>query len=174
MQPSVKPTALFITCVDPRIVPGKLFDTRPGEWFTLRTIANIIPPYWQTEISVASMLELAVKRLGLEHIIVCGHTDCAGIHALDEDLDLAVEPSLARWVDIARPGHTPNTKHNTLVEQNVRLQLQNLRSYPYIREAEAQGNLLLHGWVYYIEEGQIRYHNAKTNQFEAAKQTKNS
>lgn len=162
----VTPSALFITCVDARIVPGKLFDTRPGEWLTLRTIANIIPPYWQTEISVASTLELAVKRVKVKQIIVCGHTDCAGIHALDEQIDLAHEPGLARWVDIARPGHTPNTPHPTLVEQNVRLQLQHLRSYPYIRTAEAQAHLTLHGWVYHLETGQVHRHNPATNQFE--------
>ena len=64
-----KPIGLFITCADSRLVPEKLFNMSPGQFFMLRNAGNIIPPYTQTEISIASSLEFAIKHL--QSIISC-------------------------------------------------------------------------------------------------------
>lgn len=169
------PSALFITCADSRITPEQLLGAKPGDFFIHRNIANLIPPYWQTEIGIVSVLEFAVQDLEIPDIIVCGHTDCGGIKALDADLDLGRQPALSRWLDLARPAQrevdgfgTPEEtpeRHQAIVERNVLNQLRNLESYPFIRERIEKGRLSLHGWVYYLEQPGIGYYDAERDAF---------
>lgn len=161
------PTALFIGCSDSRVVPEQFLGAKPGDFFMLRNIANLVPPYWQTEIGFASVLEFAVLDLEVPHTIVCGHTDCGGIRALDANLDLGSRPALSRWLDLARPAQRAvdgfsqaeqtAERHQAIVEQNVLYQLENLKSYPFIRERIERGKLELHGWVYDLEGLEIRH-----------------
>lgn len=169
------PSAVFIGCSDSRVVPEQLLGAKPGDFFMLRNVANLVPPYWQTEIGIVSVLEFAVLDLKIPHIIVCGHTDCGGIKALDQNLDLSTRPTLTRWLDLARPakrevdgfGESEETaeRHQTIVERNVVNQLRNLESYPFIRERLENGKLSLHGWVYYLERPEIRYYDLESDSF---------
>jgi carbonic anhydrase len=165
------PSAVFIGCSDSRVVPEQLLGAKPGDFFMLRNVANLVPPYWQTEIGIASVLEFAVLDLEIPHIIVCGHTDCGGISALDQELDLGSRPALSRWLDLARPAQraidgygtaeqTPE-RHQAIVQQNVLNQLTNLQSYPFIRERVESGKLELHGWVFYLERPGLGYFNGE-------------
>lgn len=169
------PAALFIGCSDSRVVPEQLLGAKPGDYFMHRNIANLIPPYWQTEIGVVSVLEFAVLDLEIPQIILCGHTDCGGIKALDENLDLGRQPALSRWLDLARPAQrevdgfsTPKDtpeRHQAIVECNVVHQLRNLQTYPFIRQRLESEKLTLHGWVYYLERPEIRYYDPENNNF---------
>ncbi len=98
-QEGQAPDALFIGCSDSRVAPERMLGAQPGDLFMLRNIANIIPPYVQTEIGTVSVLEYAVLHLHVPHIIICGHTDCGGIRKLDAHLDMNKEPTLSRWLD---------------------------------------------------------------------------
>lgn len=170
-----QPAALFIGCADSRVTPEWLFGAKPGDLFMLRNVANIVPPYVQTEIGIVSALEFAVLNLRVPHIIVMGHTDCGGIFGLDAHIDMAAQPALSRWLDLARPAQrevdftlrdlTPAERHVAIVEQNVRHQLHNLASYPFVRAALDKGELELHGWVYYLAEQQIGYLDVETERF---------
>ena len=156
------PTALFIGCADSRVTPELLFGLEPGQWFMLRNVGNIVPPYWQTEIGIASTLEFAVQVLQVAHIIVCGHTDCGAMKGVARGVARGEQPALARWLDLARPAlaavdahdydYTKEQHHHALVAENVRLQLAHLESYPYIRQAVTNGRLTLHGCVYNLGE----------------------
>jgi carbonic anhydrase len=169
------PQALFVACSDSRVTPEQLFGAQPGELFMLRNIANIIPPYVQTEIGTVSVLEYAVLHLQTPHVIVMGHTDCGGIRGLDADLDMSREPALSRWLSLARPAQqevdfkqrdlSEEERHVAIVEQNVVQQLGNIQSYPFVREALEADALELHGWVYYLAEQQIRYYDAAEETF---------
>jgi len=57
------PEVLLVACCDSRIMPKRIFGVSPGQFFMLRNIANVIPPYWQIEIGIASILEYAVIEL---------------------------------------------------------------------------------------------------------------
>jgi carbonic anhydrase len=173
------PSALFIGCSDSRVVPEQLLGGKPGDFFMLRNIANLVPPYWQTEVGIVSVLEFTVLDLEIPHIIVCGHTDCGGIMALDQELDLGRRPALSRWLDLARPAQrevdgfstpekgadSPAERHQAIVERNVVHQLRNLESYPFIRERLENEKLSLHGWVYYLERPEIRYYHLQSDRF---------
>ncbi len=158
-----RPEVLFIGCSDSRVVPELLTGAGPGDLFVIRTVANLVPPYGTGETTVGAVIEYAVLHLRVRHIVVCGHTDCGGIKALDAPPDWSREPHLARWIEHARPARTgveagnlpAEERHLATVRQNVLLQLEHLRSYDPVREGERAGALTLHGWVYHLETGVV-------------------
>ena len=84
-----RPHTLFIGCSDSRIVPNLITQTLPGELFVVRNIANIVPPYRDSEefLATTSTIEYAVNVLHVENIVVCGHSNCGGCGALHKDPD---------------------------------------------------------------------------------------
>jgi carbonic anhydrase len=164
------PQALFIGCSDSRVPPELLTGSGPGELFVLRHVGNIVPPFGTGEMGTGAVIEYAVLHLRVGHVVVCGHTDCGAIQALDAPLDLAREPHLARWIEHARPARTKvqasglpeGSRHLATVCENVLLQLENLRSYDPVRAGERAGTLTLHGWVYHLESGLIEAFDQET------------
>ena len=167
------PETLFIGCDDSRVIPEAIVGAGPGGLFVCRSIANIIPPYGIGERAAGATIEYALTHLHVRNIIVCGHTDCGGIHALDIPLDQLAEPNLARWIEYARPAQTqvdawgvdPALRHRRIVEQNVRLQMDNLRTYDIVRRALPANRPSLHGWVYDLATGRVSYWDAETDRF---------
>jgi len=43
-----------------------------------------------------------------------------------------------------------------IVEENVRLQLEHLQEYPFVKRAMQEKKLNLHGWVYDMSNGEIK------------------
>jgi len=158
-----EPRALFISCSDARLSPERLTSARAGELFVTRNVANIVPPFGTGEVGVGAVVEYAVLHLQVEHLVVCGHTDCGGIKALSAPLDRSREPHIARWIEHARPAATKveasglpsEDRHLATVRENVLLQLEHLRSYDPVREGERAGTLTLHGWVYLLERASL-------------------
>lgn len=169
------PEVLLVACCDSRVMPERLFGLGPGQFFMMRNIANVIPPYWQIEIGIASILEYAIIELEIPHIAVLGHTDCGGIRALDEKIDMGTHPALARWLDHVRPAlhevkaanqnDGSEDRHKLIVERNVVCQLNNLRSYPYVRDLELTDKLVLHGWVFDLTNLVTSYYEAAEDKF---------
>lgn len=158
-----QPKVMLVGCVDSRVVPEYITKARPGDVFVLRSIANIIPSYSISESAVGAAIEYAVRHLQIAHLVVCGHTECGGLKALDKRLDTLKEPGLARWLEHARPaqqrvqarGLGAAQQARALVEENVALQLEHAQTYACVREALQKKSLALHGWVYDILTGQV-------------------
>ncbi len=168
------PDAMFIGCSDSRVVPESLTGARPGDLFVARVVANIVPPYGTGQNAVGAAVEYAVLHLKVKHLIVCGHTDCGGIKALDHPVNMATEPAIANWIEFARPAQTrvdarglsdEAARHQAIVEENVLLQLKNLQTYDAVRRALAENRLELHGWVYDLAEREMRYYDATQDTF---------
>jgi len=170
------PTLLYIGCADSRVLPSHILDAHPGTVFVTRNIANIVPPYpaiEQGETSVAAVLEYAVLHLHVSDIVVCGHSCCGGMQALAQD-GRGLEPALQNWLAYAHDAPARVAEELTgpahldaLIEANVLLQVEHLRSYPFIAEAERAGTLRLHGWVYDIASEQVRAYEAEVGCFVA-------
>lgn len=157
------PKVMFIGCSDSRVVPELITGTDPGDLFVMRNVGNIVPPFGTGEAGPGATIEYAILHLAVEHLVVCGHTGCGGIHALEHALDWSREAHLARWIENARTAQTavqagglpPEERHLATVRENVLLQLDHLRSYDAVRDAEGSGRLALHGWVYHLESGAL-------------------
>jgi carbonic anhydrase len=162
------PEALFIACADSRIVPELITQSDPGELFVCRNIGNIVPAYGEMLGGVSAVVEYAVAALGVKDIVVCGHSDCGAMKALCDPAAAGIStmPAVENWLRNAQAalGVVRATRGElsraemvqALVEQNVLLQLQHLRTHPAVAARLASGGLTLHGWVYGVGDGSIQ------------------
>lgn len=160
------PRALFITCSDSRIDPSRLTQTNPGELFVLRTAGNIVPPYGAVQGGEAATIEYAISALGIKNVIICGHSHCgamAGLLALDKLDALPAVKAYLGHADATRRIMDENYRDLSdgeerlycTVEENVLVQLDNLRTHPTVSAAIGRKELELHGWVYKFESGEV-------------------
>lgn len=156
------PKMLWIGCADSRVDPGEILGQGLGDLFVIRNIANVVPPANSGDDSVGAAIEYCLRHLGVDDIVVCGHTGCGGIKALGQKIP-AEEPHLDRWVDFARSAHRligaaqvpENERLAETIKANVLFQQDNLMSYRSVREALEKDALRLHGWVYDMASGEL-------------------
>src|SRR5947208_16582436 len=96
-----QPDALFITCSDSRINPNLITHTEPGDLFILRNAGNIIPPYGAANGGEGATIEYAVAGLGVQDIIICGHSHCGAMKGLLAPEGLQDLPVFAAWLSHA-------------------------------------------------------------------------
>ncbi|OQR63027.1 carbonic anhydrase [Streptomyces maremycinicus] len=166
------PQVLFITCSDSRVVPALITGARPGELFELRTAGNIVPPYLSDRpTGEAATIEYAVEVLGVQDVVVCGHSHCGAVGALVRGDDLDGVPAVRDWLAHAadEPGTSDPDDPTVMgaVQNHVLAQLLRLRSYPCVEKRLADGRLRVRGWYYEVHTGAVREHRADTDRFEA-------
>ncbi len=171
-----KPLALFITCADSRIDPNLLTQTQPGELFVLRNAGNIVPPYGSMHGGEAATIEYAVGILKVRDIIICGHSHCGAMTGLLNPQTLETMSAVKDFLSYAEATRRiviENYQHITdpaarlmvTVEENVLVQLENLRTHPSVASAMGRNEVHLHGWVYKFETGQIFSYDPEQGQF---------
>lgn len=168
-----KPYALWIGCSDSRVIPEHIAGAKPGELFVTRNIANIVPPFGTACDAVGAVIEYAVLHLKVREIVVCGHTECGGIKALEKPLDLSREPHVARWVEFARPararveasGVAQDQQYTEAIRANVLMQRDNLPSYNCVRDALSTGALRIDGWIYNMRTGVVEEYDDKSGRW---------
>ena len=168
---------LMVACCDSRVDPAILTDCDPGDLFTVRNVANLIPPcesggqYHGT----SSALEFAVKGLEVENIIVMGHANCGGIKALWERDGSATTQYIENWVSIAKSakewvkvnqqGRSDAEQLKSCEQRAVLVSLNNLMTFPWINERVEQGKLSLHGWYFDLAAGELLAFDPETDGF---------
>ena len=161
-----RPHTLFIACADSRVDPIEITQSGMGEVFVTRNIGNLVPAYGEMLGGVSAVIEFAVKSLRVQHIVVCGHTDCGAMKALLQPDSTKDMPTVTSWLTNARAAlsvaETLHTKSewrrellSVLTEENVLLQLQHLKTHPSVAGAMAMGELTVSGWLYDIGKGQV-------------------
>ena len=172
-----KPHTLFIGCSDSRVVPSLITSTLPGELFVVRNIANVVPPYRVSEeyVSTTAAIEYALYSLNIKNIIVCGHSNCGGCAALFYDAKkLEKLPNVARWLNLMQPVKDqilkiPNLnadKREWIAERlNIINSMQNLLSFPGIKEGYESDEVKIYGWHYVIETGELFNYDEKEAHF---------
>lgn len=166
---------MFITCADSRIVPELITQTAPGDLFVTRNVGNVVPPYGQMNGGVSTAIEYAVLALGVQHIIICGHSDCGAMRAVLNPDSLDKMPTVKAWLRHAEVARTmvhdncncadERESMHVVTEENVIAQLQHLRTHPSVASRIASGHLFIHGWVYNIETSEIKAYDADRSDF---------
>jgi carbonic anhydrase len=169
------PDAMFIGCSDSRVDPSMITQTGPGDLFVLRNAGNIVPPFSASRCGEAATIEFAVTALGVKDIVVCGHTLCGAMRGLLDESLVAAMPAVKEWLQNAEATRRiirENYQHlegpallTAAVEENVLVQLENLRTHPSVWAKLARGELTLHGWVYKIETGEFFEYDGERAQF---------
>lgn len=159
------PQTLVIACSDSRVDPSILMDTKPGDIFVIRNVANLVPPY-ESEIGgchgTSAAIEYAVCHLGVENIIVLGHSDCGGIKALMDD-EQKDETFIDTWLYIAdkakyealKAGHDQHKACELCEKESIRISISNMMTFPFIKERVETGKLELHGWYFNLNSGSL-------------------
>jgi carbonic anhydrase len=171
-----RPETLFITCSDSRVVPSLITSAAPGELFIVRNVGNIVPSVDRGVIGgVAAAIQYAVEVLEVENVIVCGHTQCGAIDAIMHPERLKHLPFVAKWLD--ESGRIPQIlaeRYGDLeaeprmiaaVEENVLVQLENLRTYSFVADRLDAGKLAMNGWVFKIATGQVFDYDPEREEF---------
>ena len=167
------PDALFIACVDSRVNPNLITSSGPGDLLTLRNIGNVVCHEGQ-DASIDSALAFAVKGLGVESIVVCGHSNCGAMKAVIADAGGNAATSLGAgfdaWLEHARPSYQELRAGHPVavaaaeagygeVDQlgmvNVAVQLAKLETHPVIGPALARGAVQATGLFYDIATARV-------------------
>lgn len=174
------PRGMIISCCDSRVHVTAIFGADTGEFFIHRNIANLVPPFNPAgdHHGTSAALEYAVSALGIAHVLVLGHSNCGGVQGCydmcsgkNEDL-LKKTSFVGRWMDILRPGYerlagTDKADDiHALEREGVLVSLENLKTFPFVQEAIANGKLSLHGLWHDIRNGELHQYNANTDVFE--------
>ncbi len=163
------PEVAIVSCCDSRVEPSIIFDCQPGDLFTIRNVANLVPPYESEGAyhGTSAALEFAVNGLGVSHILVLGHAQCGGVKALvkGNDEDVVKSDFIHNWMSIAQDAAHKVINDNTLTTETERcrqceqevvgVSLNNLMTFPWIREKVESGNLHLHGWYFDLAVGEL-------------------
>jgi carbonic anhydrase len=172
-----QPATMILACADSRADPSMIFDTGPGELFTVRNVAALAPPYDPTGgvHGVSAALEFAVTALKVKQIVVMGHGGCGGIAAsLAAAADRPVGQFIAPWVEIAAPARDAVVADETIARKDwqeavehgaVGQSLKNLLSFPFVREAVEGGRLAMNGAWFSIGRGELHWRDAETGAF---------
>jgi carbonic anhydrase len=161
------PHALFITCADSRIDPELITQSGPGDIFVTRNVGNLVPAYGEMMGGVSAVIEYAVSALKVQHVVICGHSDCGAMKGLLHPESLEKLPTVKSWLKNAHAAlsvadslretdEKPNDLLKRLTEENVLLQMQHLRTHPSVAGAMAREELTISGWVYDIGKGEVR------------------
>ncbi|WP_260513331.1 carbonic anhydrase [Serratia fonticola] len=171
---SQNPRTLFISCSDSRLVPELITQREPGDLFVIRNAGNIVPSFGPEPGGVSASVEYAVAALGVEDIVICGHSDCGAMTAIATCKCLDHMPTVANWLRYADAAKAVNQANehaserdriNSMVRENVIAQLTNLKTHPSVALALDRGNLRLHGWIYDIATGCIDALDGNTRRF---------
>lgn len=158
---SQHPTVLWIGCSDSRLQTGHITQAKAGELFIQRNIGNIVPIH---DWNFATVLEYAVVHLKVEDVVICGHSNCGAIRALDKE---STDSYIPLWLNNARDAKervdkkiTPPTtvlekdeRYRLIELENVRLQIEHLHTYPLLKKAVDEKRVQVHGLYYDLATG---------------------
>ena len=174
------PSVMLIGCSDSRVSPEVIFDAGPGELFVVRNVANLVPVFEPDggAHGVSAALEYAVQVLKIKHVVVLGHAQCGGIKAFIDDIDpLSPGDFIGKWMAMfIKPGEKVSQReHESRQEFTTRIEkaavfrsLENLMTFPFVRNAVERGDMNLHGAYFGVAEGSLFVLDQSTKEFRSA------
>ena len=157
-----RPDYLWIGCSDSRVPANEIVGLDPGELFVHRNVANVVV---HTDLNCLSVIEFAVKRLGVKHIIVCGHYGCGGVRAAMQKGSYGLADNWLRHIKDVYQDHRSELdrlrdraeREDRLCAHNVRAQVLNVCATSSVQDAWKRGqSLAIHGWIYDIHDGLLK------------------
>lgn len=165
------PGTLMITCSDSRVDPHLFTSAEPGELFVVRNAGNIVPDPENAHIrSDLGTIQFAVEVLGVNDIVVCGHSDCGAVKAMMNPESVSSLTFLKEWIE--QTGTVAQVDQERSIQHNVRLnslvQVDRLAALPAVADRMQAGDLRLHAWVFNIGEATLESFNFETASWQAS------
>lgn len=160
------PQSMVVACCDSRVDPSLILQCDPGDIFTVRNIANIVPPYECDEYhhGTSAALEFGVCYLNVKHLIILGHSQCGGIQALIESDKLQQNDFITQWVSLI-DGNPKGQDINTFAKKAILRSFENCLTFPWIKDRFEKNLLAIHLWFFDIKEGEIYVYSFEEKQY---------
>ena len=156
------PDVLWIGCSDSRVPANQVTNTKAGQVFVHRNIANVCV---HSDMNMLSVLDYAVNVLKVKHVVVSGHYGCGGVIAALSNKQFGLIDNWLRHIKDVYRLHSdeidkisdPDLRANRLVELNVMEQVYNLCTTTIVQNAwKERADLEVHGWVIDIKTGYVK------------------
>ena len=169
---------MVISCCDSRIHATSIFGADEGEFFIHRNIANLVPIYSPDgeNHGTSAAIEYAIKELKVQHLIILGHKDCGGIkngHHIHSNSANPKYEFINKWLSILLPAYNKIQKDiseqkqiSQLEQESIKVSINNLLSFPFIKNAIDENSLSIHGLIHDIGSGNLKFLNPVTENFE--------
>lgn len=176
-----RPRVMVISCCDSRVHVTSIFGAEQGEFFIHRNIANLVPPFNPDghHHGTSAAVEYAITGLKVAHLIVLGHSGCGGVEGC-YNMCSGNAPELeesssfvGRWMEILRPGYATlpegddASRKRALEKASVVISLENLMTFPFVKDAVENDRLSIHGLWNDIGEGGLETYDPKSGEFKA-------
>jgi carbonic anhydrase len=155
------PQIMLVSCCDSRVDPALILQCAPGDLFVVRNVANIVPPYEKDEAlhGTSAALEFGICLLNVKHLILLGHSQCAGINALLDSRNLVQNDFITKWVSSIKIAIPKEIKNQDEKDDYAKLALthsyNNCLTFPWIKEKLDKRELEIHRWFFNIKTGKI-------------------
>lgn len=174
------PKTMVIACCDSRVDPAAIFSAGPGRLFIVRNVANLVPPFEpQGDFhGTSAALEFAVTGLEVENILVMGHGRCGGVRAFLDGLYQGTDEHsfIDNWMSLLNParedalrdcaGEPIEVQQRAMEHASIRHSIENLMTFPFVKERVDDGRLRLRGAFFDIAEGRLMALDPETGAFE--------
>lgn len=174
------PEIMVIGCGDSRVAPETIFDAGPGEMFVVRNIANLVPPC-EPDVDTSyhgtsAAIEFGVNALKVKHIVVMGHASCGGVAAFaNKSAPLSKRDFIGKWMSqiapvVDRLGPPTEDRQGWIRQLEwavVEYSLNNLMTFPAVRERVEDGSLTLHGAYFGVATGLLFVRDPVSGEFNA-------
>lgn len=173
------PETLFVACSDSRIDPAILTNAEPGDLFSVRNVAALVP-YYDSDghaHGTSAAIEYAVSTLKVKHIVVLGHALCGGMRALAESPENLSDQDdlISRWISIGlkardavrtQMADLPFNQQIRFLEQSaILVSMENLLSFPSVKAAVEKGELDIYGWYFDMPNGKLLSYDSELKKF---------
>lgn len=173
------PEIMLISCGDSRVAPETIFDAGPGEMFVVRNIAGIVPraeeESQRTFHGTSACVEFGVNALAVKHIVIMGHASCGGVAAYANKAKPLTKPDfIGKWMSQIKPvedkvGPQTGDRAEWIRKMEwgvVEYSMENLMTFPTVRERVEAGELTIHGAYFGVATGLLFIRNSQTGKFE--------
>jgi carbonic anhydrase len=164
-----RPEVMIVACSDSRTDPAIIYGAQPGELFVIRNVAALVPAYEadRRPHGTAAAIEFGIEALGVRHVIVLGHSFCAGVRCLlEHDHGGRRFEFVSDWVEVAHEvreemdGLVTDAERSVIARRaeqaTVLCSLRHLATYPFVQRRVAEGRLALHGWYFHFGWGLLQ------------------
>lgn len=162
-----QPQVMIVACCDSRVDPALLLQCDPGDLFVVRNVANIIPPFEKDTMhhGTSAALEFAICYLNIKHLVIFGHSQCGGIHALMDSKSLHQDDFISNWVSLVDHKRSPDETADDFARSALLQSRQHCLSFPWIKERLALNSLQIHLWFFDIHKGEIQTYDDNSQTF---------
>lgn len=163
-----KPAIMVLACCDSRVDPAVILQCDPGDFFTIRNVANLVPPCEADEghHGTSAAMEYGICYLNVKHFIILGHSSCGGIQALASDEPLAQDDFISRWVSLSGADLSDKSDANMVARKSLLASYQHCLSFPWLKQRVDEKKLKIHLWYFDIKHAELSAYSFENGAYE--------